>query len=139
MPLQSHNLFVDSSTGCSLCPCGQTVSLTVKMHTSVIFLWPRLCTHMWRKKLFKVADFVLEIPPGKQEEWPSQMHEPLILAFVLPFLPFYPRHLRNLSGVLELGGTVRSLLDHSGSDVGHVLHQLCDLLASLASLSPSVV
>jgi hypothetical protein len=28
-----------------------------------IFLCPRLCTHLWRKKLYKVADLVLELPP----------------------------------------------------------------------------
>ncbi len=104
-----------------------------------ILCCPRLCTHQWRKKLFKVADVVWELPAGCRHEWPTSMHEPLILALVLPFIPVFPWHLRNCSRVLELGGTVLRLWSSPGPDVGCVLRQLCDLPHTLASLPPDLV
>jgi hypothetical protein len=67
------------------------------------------------------------------------MHEPLILALVLPFVPHPPWQLRQPPRVLELGGTVRRLWSHPGADVGPILRELCDLPGTLAGLPPSVV
>jgi hypothetical protein len=67
-----------------------SLSRLKRPHLLHVFLCPRLCTHMWRKKLFKVTDVVLELPSGPRPEWPACMHEPLILAFVLPFIPHPP-------------------------------------------------
>lgn len=82
---------------------------------------------------------VLELPPGLRPEWPACMHEPLILALVLRFIPHPPWQLRQTPRVLELGGTVRRLWHHPESDVGCLLRELCDLPVTLASLSPSVL
>jgi len=117
------------------------LSLSRMKRTHLLHIWlcPRLCTHQWRKKLFKVADVVWELPPGRRPEWPAPMHETLILALVLPFICTSPWQLRSTPRVLELGGTVRRLWDLPGSDVGSVLRQLCDLPTSLAGLPPGVV
>ncbi len=90
-----------------------SLSRLKRPHLLHIMLCPRLCTHQWRKKLFKVADVVWELPPGRRPEWPTPMHEPLILALVLPFI--------------------------CTPDVGGVLHQLCNLPTSLAGLPSGVV
>jgi len=46
--------------------------------------------HLWRKALSKDADLLITIPPCFHF-WPSHMHEPLILAIVLPcsYVPDY--------------------------------------------------
>lgn len=74
-----------------------------RTHLTHIFVCPRLCTHLWRKKLYKVADLVLELSLRPAPPWPSAMHEPLILAFVLLFLSTFPWELRSTAPVLELG------------------------------------
>jgi len=51
-----------------------------------IFFCPRLFTSLWRRKLHKVADLVLELPAGPQPFWPSTMHKPLILGLTLCFV-----------------------------------------------------
>jgi hypothetical protein len=55
------------------------------------------------KKLYKTADIVMELPPHKVPPWLLVMHEPLIIAFVLPFVSFLPWVLRSSAPVLELG------------------------------------
>jgi hypothetical protein len=74
-----------------------------RTHLLHIFVCPRLCTHLWRKKLYKTADIVMELPPHKVPPWLLVMHEPLIIAFVLPFVSFLPWVLRSSAPVLELG------------------------------------
>ena len=51
-----------------------------------IVLIPRLCTSLWRKQLGKCSDLVLTIQP-KEEFWPSDQHEPLMICFCFPLLP----------------------------------------------------
>ena len=55
-----------------------------------VFLIPGLMTHLWRKPLSKDSDLLLTIPPCF-DFWPPEMHEPLILAIVLPcsYIPGY--------------------------------------------------
>jgi len=64
-----------------------------------VFLCPRLMTHLWRKKLFKVADVVLDLLPRPCAVWPACMHEPLLLAFVFPILSCPTWHLRTSAPV----------------------------------------
>jgi hypothetical protein len=110
-----------------------------RTHNLHVFLCPRLFTHHWRKQLFKVADIVLELPPGSRTEWTADMHEPLLLGLTLPLISSPPWSLRNTDRVLELGREVRRLWDVPGPDVGRVLCELCQLPTTLASLPQDVV
>jgi hypothetical protein len=116
-----------------------TLANLKRPHLLHLFLCPRLMTHQWRKKLYKVADLVVELPAGPQPLWPSDMHEPLLLGLTLPLLPFPPWQLRQTPRVLELGREVRRLWHLPGQDGGHILRELCQLAPSLASLSASMV
>ncbi len=51
-----------------------------------IFVCPRLLTSQWRKKLYKHAGIILEIPAGARPYWPASMFEPLILGLTLHFV-----------------------------------------------------
>jgi len=110
-----------------------------RTHHCHIFLCPRLFTNLWRQKLHKVADLVLELPAGPQPFWPSHMHEPLILGLTLRFVSFAPWELRNHHALLDLGREVRRLWDLPNADVGFVLRKLLQLSGDLESLQPSVV
>jgi len=96
-----------------------------RTHLHHIFVYPRLCTHMWQKKLYKTADHVLELPPCPGLPWTSDMYEPLILAFVLPFVSFPPWELRSSAPVLELGQQMQGVWKTSEGDGGLVLWELC--------------
>ena len=59
---------------------------TQSTHVVVI---PRLFSTERRKQLHKAADVVLTIPAG-HPAWPKEMHEPLTLAILFPFLSHRP-------------------------------------------------
>jgi len=108
-------------------------------HVNHVFLCPRLLTAYWRKRLYKVADLVLELPPGCFPWWPSSMFEPLVLGLTLRFIHSFPWQLRNTPGVLDLGGQVRSLWRQSNADVRNLLRQLCELPDVLDSMPEGLV
>ena len=59
-----------------------------------LFVCPRLYCPLWLKQLYKAADVVLEFPPGSLH-WPSDMHEPVLIGVLFPFLRHSPWQLRN--------------------------------------------
>jgi hypothetical protein len=67
------------------------------------------------------------------------MHEPLILAFVLPFISTPPWALRSSAPILELGGQVQSLWKTSEGDGGPLLWELFNLSVTLEGMSGSMV
>jgi hypothetical protein len=67
-----------------------------------LFLCPRLYTHAWRKRLFKLVDFVFYLPAGRREAWPTSCYEPLIVAIFLPFQENPPWTLCQLAPLLQL-------------------------------------
>lgn len=78
-----------------------TRSRHMDCYTPHIFICPRLMTFSWRKSLLKRADTVFYIQAGSRSYWPAHMHEPLIMALILPYsLP--PWLLRRTPQILEL-------------------------------------
>jgi len=90
-----------------------------------------LFTQHWRKCLYKIADIVLELPPGLLPEWPIAMHEPLLIALTPRFAAFPPWQLRQYPPLLALGQEVQDVWRHSAQHNRHLLRQLCHLPASL--------
>jgi hypothetical protein len=58
-----------------------------------IFLIPCLYSPLWMQLLYKVSDFVFQLPPNSQH-WPISMHEPLFVGFLFPLLHRNPWSLR---------------------------------------------
>jgi hypothetical protein len=86
-------------------------------HLSHIVLCPRLFTHAWRKRLYKLADYVFFLPAGRREDvWPSHAFEPLIVGVILPFLPSAPWCLRQSTAILQLDASLRACWSSAGSD-----------------------
>ena len=102
----------------------------IQTHTAHIFVCPALMSNRWRKKLGKVADFVFSIPVGSVL-WNKSQHEPLIVAFLCPFLTRSPWQVKRAKCLLdsvdgELSemwasgtGPVRDLLRKLWSFTGH--------------------
>jgi hypothetical protein len=71
----------------------------VNPHIPHVFVVPRLMTYMWRKDLNKDADLLFTVTCGSPF-WMDDMHEPLIVAVVLPLT-----HVPNYRGPWLARGT----------------------------------
>lgn len=90
-----------------------------------IFVCPRLMTYLWRKRLFKFADFTFSLPAGHNPMvWPESMFEPLTIGVLLPFLPSPPWVRRNSPPLLALEGELRSVWQTPQRDECAILRKL---------------
>jgi hypothetical protein len=99
-----------------------------------LFICPRLFTSRWRKMLYKIADVVIDIPPGTWF-WPSNMHEPLILGLVLRFSSVFPWLSRGQPRILELVRALRAVWTSVPGSERAILCELCTFPESLEALS----
>jgi len=107
------------------------ISRLKRPHLNHIVVCPRLFTSQWRRLLFKIADFVFEIPAGARPCWPLSMHEPLVVGLTLRLLSIPPFSLRQHPSLLELGRTLQGLWPYVSCDERGVLRQLCDIPLTL--------
>ena len=87
--------------------------MRIKRQTSShVFICPRLCVPLWWiKQLYKAADIVFEISPGKPG-WPTSMHQPLLLIrLLIPFLREKPWQLRGTLKMYAVGGQLQGLFE----------------------------
>ena len=83
--------------------------------------------------MYKAADLVLSLPPG-HPAWPTQMFEPLTIAFVFPFLSFRPWQLRGSIALLALGRKLSQVWKDNHTREGPFLRQLWNFQRSISSL-----
>ena len=88
-----------------------------------LFLCPRLMTYMWRKSLNKIADSIFYVSPGSKSFWSCDMHEPLIIVFILPFSRSAPWQRKATEPILELERELRSVWDDKNRDEGSILRK----------------
>ena len=103
-------------------------------HLNHVFICPRLMTQLWRKKLHKVADVVIEIPSGSRAFWPRTLHEPLLLGLTFGFSLRQPWQLRYAEPILELGREVREVWKDQKRCERDFLRKLCDTARLLGSV-----
>jgi len=99
---------------------------------------PRLMTAQWRKVLGKVADTLFTVPI-KTKAWSYKMHEPLIIAIVLPLNRFYPWTYRRSALVGALEGQLRRVWEAMPEGAGAVLCKFFKQTSSLATMPEGVV
>jgi hypothetical protein len=96
-------------------------------------------TQLWRKKLHKVSDLVIEVPAGVRAFWPRGLHEPLLIGLTFGFSVCSPWQLRYSNSVLELGRELREVWkDKKGCECS-VLRQLCNSQRLLDGVQEGVV
>ena len=103
-----------------------------------IFVCLRLCTSQWLRHLFKAADFVFEVPVGSTI-WPRNMHEPLLIGVLFPFIRVEPWQLRGSPKMYAMGGKLRKMFEESEVDACHLLRQFWACCHDLQGLPKSVV
>jgi hypothetical protein len=111
----------------------------IKRQTSThVFIVPKLCVPLWIKQVYKAADFVFEVPAG-QSCWPVDMHEPLLIALVFPFLSSKPWQLRSTPKMYEMGSQLRKVFQSEKMDAGNFLRKLWLKCHRLRSMPENVV
>lgn len=91
-----------------------------------VFVCPRLMTHRWRKRLYKISDVLFNVPTGaccSALFWPAHMYEPLVIGLILPFLPTSPWLRRDTPSVLDLAGALRGVWSQSPGADRDILRQ----------------
>ncbi len=92
-----------------------------------IFVCPRLMTHLLRKRLFKISDFLFHLPAGHRDTvWPAHMFEPLTFGILLPFTSSSPWVHRRSPSVLALEIEMRTVWQNPQGDERVVLWKLWD-------------
>ena len=69
---------------------------------------PRLCCSLWMKQLYRASDFVFQILPGSPF-WTSDMHEPLLIGILFPFIRYNPWQLRGCPKMYAVGRELRGV------------------------------
>jgi len=103
------------------------ISRHKRTHLNHIFIIPRLAMATWRKKLYKVADVVFELPPGRRSFWPDKEHEPLVIGLTLRFTSVFPWQLRQSPPILELARQLQELWSAQEGTEWPILRQLSGL------------
>ena len=96
-----------------------------------VMIVPKLFFGVWRQQLCKCADMILYLPAGLTC-WPKEMHEPLILAFVFPFIRFQPWCLKGTPKVYAMARKMQALWKEKKLDGGS---DLCKFLLEIKRLS----
>ena len=87
--------------------------------------------------LYKVSDFVFQLPPASLH-WPSSMHEPLFIGISFPLLRRNPWSIRRMPLLVELERQLHQVLRAGEEDGGNILHKLLRTSRQLASMSEGV-
>ena len=111
----------------------------IKRQTSThVFIVPKLCAPMWIKHVFKAVDIVFEVPAG-QPFWPKDMHEPVLIAIVFPFIRNKPWQLRGTPKMYEMGSRLRKVFKKEGVDSGNLLREFWVQCHGLGNVPENVV
>ena len=108
-----------------------------KMSTHIIVI-QKLFTTNWMRQLNKIADCHFSIPPC-HPFWNPNNFEPLIIAFVFPFLPFRPWQLQSTPKMLFMGRKLCQVFKTQEMDTGDILLKFLLECWKLPSMSPDVV
>ena len=103
-----------------------------------LFVVPRLMEPYWRKHLWKVSDMIASLPAG-HEAWPSQMHEPLTIAFIFPFISHRPWQLRRTPAIMGMERRLSRVWKEDASSEGPLLRKFWNEARSLDRLSEELV
>ena len=106
--------------------------------SSHIFVCPRLCTSQWLRQLYKSADCVFEVPVGT-DMWSREMHEPLLIGILFPFISVKPWQLRGTPKMHSVGRQLRQVFQESAVDASNILRELWVRCVDLKGMSEPVV
>ena len=88
-----------------------------------LFIILKLFYSLWRRQLFKCMDLVLFLPP-QFNFWPSCMHEPLIIAFLYPFVRSEPWSVKGTPKLCSVSKKLQSMWKTDKVDGRNILCKL---------------
>jgi hypothetical protein len=103
-----------------------------------VIVCPRLCTVQWAKQLYRSADFVFELPVGFSC-WSIDMHEPLLIGILFPFLSVKPWQIKGSPKMFAVGRELRQVLVESEVGTRDLLRKLWALGWDLSTLPEHMV
>ena len=109
-----------------------------RQSSSHVFVVPKLCAPLWIKQVYKAADIVFEIPSG-QTFWKREMHEPLLIAIVFPFIRSKPWQLRSTPKMYAMVSELRKVFNEEDLDARDILRQFWDKCHRIRFMPPNVV
>jgi hypothetical protein len=110
-----------------------------RQSSSHLFVCPRLCGPLvWLKQLYKAADVVLEFPAGSLH-WSREMHEPILIGVLFPFIRHSPWQLRNTPKMHSVVRQLRCLLQGEDVDACDFLRKFWVQCIRLGSMPEAVV
>ena len=98
-----------------------------------VFIVPRLMNQEWRRNVIKAADLRFQVPVG-HPHWSSEMHEPLTIAVIFPYLSRQPWELRKTGLMVEMGGKVQRMLKENPTAGFDLLSKLCILTGKMEKM-----
>ena len=109
-----------------------------RQQSTHIVVCPRLCSSLWARHLYKAADIVFEIPAGRSF-WGSDLHEPLLIGILFPFLSVKPWQLRSTPKMFSVARKVRGLCQDDEVDLRNLLRKFWDQCHRLRSMQQGMV
>ena len=109
-----------------------------RQRSARVFVCPCLCLSQWLKHLHKAADFVFEVPVGA-DCWSADMHEPLLIGILFPFIRSKPWQIRGADKMYAVGRQLRQVFQTSTVDAGDLLHQFWACCLDLRNMLERVV
>ena len=103
-----------------------------------IFVCPRLCTTQWVKQLYRASDFVFEVPVGCSI-WPAEMHEPVLIGILFPFLSVPPWQINGTAKMYAMGWELRKVFEDSELGAWSLLCKLWVLGGDLCTMQEHMV
>ena len=98
-----------------------------------MFIVPRLMNQEWRRNVIKAADLRFQVPVG-HPHWSLEMHEPLTIAVIFPYLSRQPWELRKTGLMVEMGGKVQRMLKENPTAGFDLLSKLCILTGKMEKM-----
>jgi hypothetical protein len=104
-----------------------------RTNTFHVVLIPRLLAPWWHWLFIKACDFTCVVSPGSLF-WPTNMFEPLWVGIILLFTHRRPWCFKRAPLLVELGRTLKELLETREVDAGDLLRKLLKLPGQVGSL-----
>ena len=105
------------------------------LHVLVV---PKLFFSLWRRQLHKCSDIILYLPAGLSV-WPSEMHEPLIIAFIFPFIRYQPWCIRGTPKLYAMARKMQAMWQTKDVNGGSDLRKFLLEIKRLPSMPEHVV
>ena len=109
-----------------------------RQQSTHIVVCPRLRSSLWVRHLYKSADIVFEISAGRSF-WESDLHVPLLIGILFPFLSAKPWQLRSTPKMFSVARKLRSLCQDDEVDLQNLLRKFWDQCHRLRSMQQGIV